>query len=251
MTHRTRLATPAAIACTIAILLLLLLSPRAVRSQEPPLALPTPKGQLGGPPPIGQDQGLIPAPAASPEATRDIPAPSECQVEPRSIDDIQALIPTAAATPLASPTADTGTPTAGEPAPDDVAAGVAATAREFIACVNAGDYPRLFALMSDAYLPRFLKDSGLDSPDAINLLVGQPQAVDPADQTELIAVRDILVYPDGHVSAIITGDDPTTPGPARSPTFLLVQSSTGDNHDRWLVDDILSDPALGAATPNP
>ncbi len=249
MIRLTRKLAPVILACTVVVVLLL--SPRLARSQEPPLALPTPKGQLGGPLPVGQEEAPLPAAAASPEATRDVPAPTECQVEPRSIDGIQDLLDATAGTPVASPAATADTPGTGEPAPDDVIAGVAATSREFIACINAGDYLRLFALMSDSYLPRYLREQDLDSPDILALLAGQPQALDPADQTEIVSVHDVLIYPDGHVSAVVTGDDPSSPSPARSPTFLMVQTGSGDDSERWLVDGVVSEPNPEAGTPAP
>jgi hypothetical protein len=249
MVRVLRAVAPIVVAFTVVVLLLL--SPRQARSQEPPLALPTPKGQLGGPLPVGQDPQPPPAAAASPEATRDIPAPAECQIEPRSVDDIRDLLVATAGTPVATPAASSATPQAGEPAPDDIVAGVAATSREFIACINAGDYPRLFALMTEAYLPQFLREGGFDSLDAVDLLAGQPQPLDPADQTEIIGVHDVLIYPDGHVSAIVTGDDPTSPGGARSPTFLMVQTGSGDDAERWLVDGVIGQPSPDAGTPAP
>ena len=249
MTLLTLKLAPIILASSVVVILLL--SPRLARSQEPPLALPTPKGQLGGPLPVNQEQPLVPAEAASPEATRDVPAPTECQVEPRTIDGIQNLFDASVGTPVASPAATADTPGTGEPAPDDVTAGVAATSREFIACINAADYLRLFALMSDAYLPRYLREHDLESPDVLALLAGQPQALDPADQTEIVSVHDVLIYPDGHVSAVVTGDDPTSPTPARSPTFLMVQTGSGDNSERWLVDGVVSEPNPEAGTPAP
>lgn len=109
---------------------------------------------------------LVAAPAAAQEATPAVlpatPEPAECRVEPRPTAFFVEVFEATMANPRADvPTFAPGgggtiTPTPigtpeGEGRAADAAtiAGVTATAREYVACLNAGDLPRLFALYSE------------------------------------------------------------------------------------------------------
>ncbi|MDP9359303.1 MAG: hypothetical protein M3R02_29260 [Chloroflexota bacterium] len=95
----------------------------------------------------------------TPVAGPEVPDPALCQVPPRTEAALLALL---AGTPMAG-TPVAGTPTselpasvagedllpAGTPANAATIAGITATARELIACNNAGDLARVFALYTD------------------------------------------------------------------------------------------------------
>jgi hypothetical protein len=109
-----------------------------------------------------------------------LPSPAECTVEPRSIDNLTQLasgpIPNltpineviAAATPAMSVTAD--------PAMMNQVLGLI---RQSIACRNAGDYARAFALYTDEYAQALLMGailgSGVDAQSAI-IAISTPNA---------------------------------------------------------------------------
>ena len=109
-----------------------------------------------------------------------LPSPAECTVEPRSIDNltqlptgpipnltpINAVIPSA--TPAMSITADPATMNQ-----------VLGLIRQSIACRNAGDYARTFALYTDEYAQALLMGaivgSGVDAQSAI-IAISTPNA---------------------------------------------------------------------------
>lgn len=137
--------------------------------------LPTPRGQLGGAPSLdtpvaGPDQPV------TEETDLVVPDPSECRVEPRTIEEVQAIA------------ADPGEPdelTASDVLdllgadPQSVPAAVALqmelTVREAVACSNAGEVLRLWALFTDDYLRRGFARSAepMDAADLESLATPQ------------------------------------------------------------------------------
>ena len=75
------------------------------------------------------------------------PDPALCQVSPRTIDGLKALF--IGATPAAEQPATEVTVPIGHPADAATAAGVVRTVEEAVACLNAGDFLRFLALMTD------------------------------------------------------------------------------------------------------
>jgi len=135
------------------------------------------------------------------------------------------------------------TPLTGDLADPEIVAAVAATAREYIACNNAGDFPRLLALISDSYLPHLLAGADLTDPAVIARLDREPEPLPATDRTVLIAVGEVRLLPDGRAAATVTGDDPTSSDPAKAPLLVFVQEG-----DRWLIDQIVEDEPTPAAT---
>ena len=175
---------------------------------------------------------------------RDVPAPGECRVAPRSLASLQAL-----ATPVAgavAPTASTGTALPpGEPADAATVAALTATAREVIACDNAGEALRALALYSDRSLRQHLGTPGAFTPERYATLA-TPRPVDPGIQVALVAVRDARLLPDGRAAAVVVVDDPTAGGQARSASILFFVEQDG----RWLIDGAITD-VEGGATGTP
>src|SRR5687768_2449235 len=66
------------------------------------------------------------------------PDPAECVVEPRTLEEIRGLSGPPPDGESASP-ATAPTTSRGEPADAETIAGIVATVRQFVACVNAGD----------------------------------------------------------------------------------------------------------------
>ena len=186
---------------------------------------------------------------ATPIAARDVPSASECRVAARPLDAFQAL-----ATPVPDqpePTLPSGAPMelpAGEPLDEATLAAVSTTAREVIACSNAGERLRALALFSDNFLRQSFGQLGVFPPELYQrLATPQPLAVE--QQVALVEVRDGRLLPDGRVGLVVVVDDPAAPsGERRSASFLYFVFQG----DRWLIDGAIENIAPGAAeTPAP
>src|SRR5215218_8862108 len=172
------------------------------------------------------------AQTGSPVARLDVPAPAECTVQPRSADELRALFRQVVATPIlespeASPTAAVA-PT-GAPASETTVAGINATWRQYIACINRGDQARMFALLSDDMVRRqFVVDIAFDvTEDALfAYLSGTPVPL-PSDQSApFVPVADVQVLSDGRVAVIGPGDM------GRGDVRIFLKEG-----DHWLLDD--------------
>ena len=196
---------------------------------------------LVGPPLVGAQDAT---PAASPIAA------DACTVAPRSADELIAIWSAPAATPPPGSGAATSTPApAGEPADAATVAGITATARELVACANAGDAARLLALYTDALVAGF--GPGPDQAEAeVRAVLAQPPVpVPPEARQTLLGVSAVRVLPDGRVAASLAVGDPASPTP---PDTHLVFARVGD---RWLVAEFSgrapAEPAPAAGTPTP
>ena len=103
----------------------------------------------------------------------------------------------------------------GEPADDATAAAIVATARELVACSNAGDILRRLALYSDDRL-RFAYPDG-PTTGAGGHRQDQPLPLALPDRVALLSVDDVRMLPDGRVSARRHGRQsrPPLPRPER------------------------------------
>lgn len=196
----------------------------------------------------------------TPAALPRVPDPSECQVEPRSIESLQGTTGTpvsgtpAAGTPAgeealeeeavlpASPAADLLTQ--GEPADEATVAGIEATVTEVLACFNAGDFLRAFALYSD----ELIGDFGAIPDEDIAFIEASPVAIAEEQQLTLVSIENVRVLEDGRAVAIVTVDDPT--GAVEGPESALLVFAQQD--DRWVIDEFIELPDAGtpeAGTP--
>jgi hypothetical protein len=181
--------------------------------------------------------------------------PAECRVAPRSADEMVGLwfAEDAAGTPVLATPAPPPPPAAvplGVPADAETAAAVAATVREFLACINLGENGRTDALFSDAAIRRFgpPPDPAFAPADVPAYLAGLPEPVPPGERLRLLAVADVAVVTDGRVGALVTSDDPTLPSPGPETALYLFVEERG----RWVVDAVLSVlPPEEGATPPP
>jgi hypothetical protein len=170
-------------------------------------------------------------PPAPPAA---VPA-AACTVAPRTAGAVAEIVATAdraKATPLPSTAAYTQP--AGVPADAATVAGVTATVRQLAACVNAGDFMRFLALFTDDALRRYAADL------ALPLKADDPRITpDPStnDRVAVEGVADVLVLPDGRVSALVKLPNLTA---ASSPAAdLTLQLIFVHQDDRWLIDELV------------
>lgn len=166
--------------------------------------------------------GGVLAPAHAQEATPEAVSAAKCQAEPRSAEFFQNL----AATPAAASEANaaTATPEASlEPVDEATLTGITDTAREVVACLNAGDFLRVNALYTDDYLLRNFEQDDVASLNAT------PSPAAAPDQVLFRGVRDAQLLGDGRVAAVV---ETTTPTGDIDTYTVFVQSG-----DRWLIDD--------------
>lgn len=178
--------------------------------------------------------GGVAAQDASPTANDFVtPDPAECMAAPRSIDELRAYLD---ADPAATPPPATPAATGSELADPDTVEAVTAVTREVYACLNANAFLRMFALYTDAYVARSLIAEDVN-PEALSLFA-TPIAPQDADARTSIAIRDVMALPDGRVSVLVIARSPLGGDTESSSRYIFVE------HDgRWLVDDIVHDPA--------
>jgi hypothetical protein len=165
----------------------------------------------------------------TPVAGQDIPSPAECTVQPRSEDELRALFREVAATPLPASvdTSRAEAPT-GTPADEQTVAEINATWRMFIACLNAGDQQRMFALYGDNMVRRQLVvDIGFGvTEDALfEFLAATPSPLPPDQGAPFVPLTDVLKLSDGRVATIGQDDGQDT---------VRIFAKQGDH---WVIDD--------------
>jgi hypothetical protein len=174
------------------------------------------------------------------------PDPALCRVAPRPIADFTRFLGTPAtlaansATPAAS-SSTTFVPPQGEPADPTTIAAVATTAVEIFACYNAGDFRRATALWTDAFVAQVFLNPPPTEEEIENIAASPvPRSPDEADQ--ILALRDVVVLPDGRVGAFV---DLQFPEGLQTQYGILVQEG-----DRYLLDDVpYVSPIEGTPTP--
>ena len=167
------------------------------------------------------------------------PSPSDvgCDVEPY---DLTTVLTPAVGTPAAEPTGPVERPT-GEPADDEVVAGVTETVDQFIACYNGGYRFRIFFLFTPEGLQAFIADSvGPLTAEQIAQLNEEAASAEslgplPADQQTVIeSIEDVEVLDDGRIVATVIGDDLAQPEDA-SPVYFIFEEVDG----RYLIDAVI------------
>jgi len=170
--------------------------------------------------------------------------PAECQVEPRTIEELQQLVGTASQGTEATPGAAQAGSMQGEDADEATVQAVTQTYRELVACLNGGQFLRVYALYTDDYLRSTLNDSGI-SPDQI-------QATPAPDQqatTALASVSDVRQLAGGQVTARV--ETISVPEGVSTVTQSVLEPA-GDRlliADETVVDAAAATPASAGATP--
>ena len=215
---------------------------------------------VGMPAATGRAQEATPAASGSV-----VPDPAECTVEPRSIDSVRAVLGAADSGTerpgAAEPGTDDAEPAdpelgepidpelggpppvpvgvalpAGEPADEATVAAVTATARQFLACLNAGDVPRMYALVSDEFLRQSF--AGQPPTEAVLAYFTAPPTPRPVEtRASFLGLRQARVLPDGRVGALVDDRDPTVPGVPPVSTDFVVFAEAGD---RWVMDQLIA-----------
>jgi hypothetical protein len=183
---------------------------------------------------------------ATPVAFPVTPDPALCRVAPRPITDFTRFQGTPGtpvadgATPAASDS-NTFVPPQGEPADPATTADVVGTAVEIFACYNAGDFLRATALWSDAFVARVFLNPPPTEEEIANI-AASPVPLSPAEANQILAVREVVVLPDGRVGAFF---DFQFPEGLRTQYGILVREG-----DRYLLDDVpFYSPIEGTPTP--
>jgi plastocyanin len=178
-------------------------------------------GGIAGPAAIAQD--------ATP-AGEVIPA-AECQVEPRAAEAVMQLIATPQAGGEATPNPDEAGQPMGEAADEATVQAVTATYRELVACVNASDFLRVYALYTDDYLRRALGDQQID----VSQLAATP-AADEEGGTALVGVSDVRRLEMDRVAARVETFDPAVGGPTVIDAVLVQEGDRYRIQDETVVD---------------
>lgn len=176
--------------------------------------------------------GLLTSPALAQEASPaagEVIDPAECQVEPLSDEFLSQLAgtpqSTAGATPEVAGSPEAFTQPQGEPAGDAEIEAVTMTVREVVACLNAADYRRVYALYTEDYLLGTLVGGSIDLAQAT------PQPDQAPSQTALVGVSDVVVLEDGRLGARV--ELATGPEALR----VMLYSVFAQVGDRWLIDE--------------
>lgn len=137
------------------------------------------------------------------------PNGDECVHEPRSIDELQELYgdPHPAGAGEATSVALSATPAIhelpiGEPADEETIEAITTAVRHQFACFNGGDHLRGLSGVTDEFIV-IQVGLALFDEDFIELLEGEPVHLSEDDQTELHGIRDVTVYEDGRVGALV------------------------------------------------
>jgi len=126
---------------------------------------------------------------------------SVCDVEPRAFP-LPTETPIGVVTPGPVETTPFALPT-GEPVDERTATAIKATIAESIACRNAGDFRRAYALFTDRFIAHLLGPPDTLDPDLLARLAGPPTPVPGGDRLNVGDVARIEWLADGRVGAIV------------------------------------------------
>jgi hypothetical protein len=170
-----------------------------------------------------------------PTATPVAVSASDCTVEPRTVAALAEIVTVediARSTPVAEP--GPYTKPQGRPADAETVAGITATIRQLVACVDAGDFMRFLALFDENALRRYSASLGLPLDPNDELLTPNPTT---NTQIALGPIEDVLVLLDGRVSAL--AHLPNQPsGTNRDSGGLDLHIIFVRQNDRWLIDEL-------------
>ncbi len=223
---------------------------------------------------------LLVAPTAAQQSATPAPwepiPPSECTVAPRSAEELRTLtqrgidqyLAESTGTPAASMPLATSVAEEGVPADPETMAAVTETMRMYVACTNAGNFPAVFALLTEESFVRslgratiylshvFAGGSGTPGPEAtpdsafLELYftgLAVPRQLRPAEWSGVIEVRDVVVLADGRVRATVVGASENAPEPEAAVLYFReVDGRYLLDFDRTGGDSEISD-----ATPAP
>lgn len=190
-------------------------------------------------------EGATPEAQATPATVWDVPEPDECIVEPREAQlfaDGEGQ--NAPATPLplpATPQAPFVVPDT-DPVTPEIEAAVTATVRESIACRNANQMLRAYALFTQPMIVSMFGGPATVDPE-IRALIRQGDELGPLPRRQRVAllqVSEVGHRPDGRIGAIVTTG--TADRLFQDYLVFVYDASSG----RWLIDGaelLASEPA--------
>jgi hypothetical protein len=163
------------------------------------------------------------------------PAPSTCTGEPRTIDQLRTLFE--AGTP-ADPAMEGATATVirGTLADSATVQAITAVVHQVFACINAGDFGRVLAHMTDrAILTGFpwVGEMVMSESWTTDTIPPDP-APEPLWQT-MLGIGSIVEHADGRASAVVVGIDPANNSQQPFALYLVFTEQEGV----WLVDEII------------
>ncbi len=167
-----------------------------------------------------------------------VPKPEECTVQPRSLPLLPPGTPGATPAPIASP-APIVIPT-GQPADAATTAAIASTVREAVACRNAGDFRRAYALFTDAMLARMFGSDVTVGPEIVAAIAEGPQRVPRGERLSIVSIGEATIDADGRASAVV--ETKSRDGEFRDLLFFT------KGPEGWLIDE--AEP-LGAPAATP
>lgn len=193
---------------------------------------------FGSSPAVLAQEGATPAAQATPETAWDVPAPGECMIEPREPQFFPVGVGhVAPATPLPLP----ATPAAAFVVPDsdpvtpEIEAAVTATVRESIACRNANQMLRAYALFTEPMIGSLFGGPATIDPE-IRALIQQGDDLGPLPKRQRVAllqVSEVGHRPDGRIGAIVTTG--TVDRIFQDYLVFAYESASG----RWLIDEVV------------
>ncbi|MGI9253901.1 MAG: hypothetical protein ACR2J8_09150, partial [Thermomicrobiales bacterium] len=117
----------------------------------------------------------------------------------------------------------------GQPADDAQTVAVTTTVTESLACRNAGDLRRAYALMSDRMIEGLLGGESGPAPELLYLLENRSDRVSRNDRLELVSVENVQFLDDGRIRADVTSRNADT-----TFTDLLLFS---EQDGSWFIDE--------------
>jgi hypothetical protein len=163
----------------------------------------------------------------------DIPSPQECEIEPRNLPLLPELAtpgPPATPAPLAAVPAEPFVLPTGE-APDEATVeAVTATVRESLACRNANDLLRAYALFTPNMLEALFGGPDTIDPDVRALIAEEQGPVERRGRVALVQITEMVLLPDGRTGALVL-----TANAERIYQDYLYFAQDSDS-ERWLID---------------
>jgi hypothetical protein len=160
--------------------------------------------------------------------TPDAPPPELCRAAPRSFGE---MTPRSPPETTPEPTSTIGPEPGRTPADPETVAGITATVREFVACLNAGEWLRALGLYTDSGLFSFLVRQYAISREDYEALA-TPVPAPPDDQFRIREILGVRELPFDRVFAVVVLDFPEDPSPNWL-SFTFVKQN-----GRWLIDGI-------------
>jgi hypothetical protein len=182
----------------------------------------------------------------------EIPPPEACQVVPRELPLFpEGVGQRAPGTPEpfeAVPATPFALPSGAAPDAGTVDA-VTATVREALACRNANDFLRAYALFTQNMIVELFGGPGTIDPEVQAAMAQEPQPLPRRARVALYSIDDVVSLPDGRVGVLVL-----TLNAQRAFRDYLIFARDAES-GRWLIDESITLPApeiaVAPATPVP